>query len=55
MLQTTAFMNTDGSLAVVVMNTTDKEIPFHLWIAGKAAATKSLPHSISTLIVKFKI
>ena len=55
MLQTTAFMNTDGNLAVVVMNTSDKEIPFHLWIAGKAAATKSLPHSISTLIVKFKI
>ena len=51
MLQTTAFMNTDGKLAVIVMNATDKAIPFHLWMAGKAAAAESLPHSISTLVV----
>ncbi|HEX2607408.1 MAG TPA: glycoside hydrolase family 30 protein [Flavisolibacter sp.] len=49
-LLTTAFMNTDGSIAVVVMNTGDKEMPFHLWLKGKAAATRCLPHSIMTLI-----
>jgi len=51
-LQTTAFANTDGSIAVVVMNTTDKKIPFHLWLKGNAADAESLPHSITTLIVQ---
>jgi glucosylceramidase len=49
-LLTTAFMNQDGSIAVVVMNTGDKDMPFNLWINGKAAATKSLSHSIMTLV-----
>jgi glucosylceramidase len=51
-LQTTAFQNTDGSIVVVVMNTTDKKIPFSLWMKGKGAATESLPHSIATLVIK---
>ena len=51
-LQTTAFANPDGSLVVVVMNTTDKKLPYSLWIKGKGAATESLPHSIMTLVVK---
>ncbi|RYY33269.1 MAG: glycosyl hydrolase [Sphingobacteriaceae bacterium] len=51
-LSTTAFQNTDGSLAVVVLNTTDKEVPYSLWLGGKAAETTSAPHSITTLIVK---
>jgi len=51
-LQTTAFSNTDGSIVVVVMNTTDQKLPYHLWLDGKAAATESLPHSISTLVIK---
>ncbi|HSC36632.1 MAG TPA: glycoside hydrolase family 30 protein [Chitinophagaceae bacterium] len=51
-LQTTAFANTDGSIAVVVMNTTDKKIPYHLWLKGNAADAESLPHSITTLIVQ---
>lgn len=46
-----AFKNTDGSIAVIVMNTTDKAIPYHVWIAGKVAATESMAHSISTLII----
>ncbi|WP_078832515.1 glycoside hydrolase family 30 protein [Sediminibacterium ginsengisoli] len=51
-LQTTAFQNTDGSIAVVVMNTTDKKIAYRLWLDGKAALTESLPHSIVTLVVR---
>lgn len=51
-LQTTAFRNTDGSMVVVVMNTTDQKFPYHLWIDGKGAETESLPHSISTLVIK---
>ena len=50
-LISTAFLNPDGKIAVVVMNKTDKEIPYLLWIDGKAAETKSPPHSIQTLIV----
>lgn len=50
-LQTTAFENTDGSIAVVVLNTSSQHIPFKLWIKGKAADTESLPHSIMTLVL----
>ncbi|MDB6066490.1 MAG: glycosyl hydrolase [Pedosphaera sp.] len=50
-LQTTAFLNKDGKLAVVVMNTSDKEEPFYLWLEGKAAKTTSPAHSIMTLVL----
>jgi glucosylceramidase len=50
-LQTTAFQNTDGKVAVVVMNSSDKKQEFQLWIRGQAATTTSLPHSIMTLVV----
>jgi len=51
-LQTTAFINTNGKLAVVVLNTSDDKISYRLWIDGEAAETVSLPHSIATLIVE---
>jgi len=51
-LQSTAFKNTDGSIAVVVMNTTDKKINYKLWIAGTTADAESLPRSISTIIIR---
>src|SRR5881397_2906540 len=43
-LQTTGFMNPDGSMAIVVMNTTDKNISYRVWISGRAAEIESLPH-----------
>ena len=51
-LLTTAFVNTDGKLAVVVMNLSDEKQPYQLWIGNKAAETTSLPHSISTFVVE---
>lgn len=51
-LMTTAFMNSNNQLVVVVLNTTDEKLPYNLWIKGMAAATTSLPHSITTLIVQ---
>jgi glucosylceramidase len=51
-LLTTAFRNADGKIAVVVMNQSAEKIAYRLWIAGKAAATTSLPHSIQTLLVE---
>jgi len=32
------------------MNDSDKNIPYHLWVAGKATEITSLPHSIATLV-----
>jgi len=51
-LLTTAYVNPDGKLAVVVMNKTDEKIDYFLWIKGKAAKVSSSPHSIETLIVE---
>ncbi len=51
-LQTTAFVSPEGKLVVVVLNLSDEELPYQLWIAGNAAKTKSLPHSITTLVVQ---
>ena len=50
MLQTTAFKNPDGTVAVIVMNSGDAKTQYYLWINGKAAEATALPHSISTLI-----
>jgi glucosylceramidase len=47
----TAFINPDGKVSVVVMNKSDKEVPYFLWIDGKAAETKCLPHSIQTVVI----
>lgn len=49
-LQTTAFVNPDGTTAVVVLNTTDTTLDYKLYMDGKAADAKSLPHSITTLV-----
>ena len=50
-LLTTAFLNEDGSIAVVVMNESDKAQPFFLWLNGRAAKTDSPAHSIQTLVI----
>jgi len=49
-LLSTGFVNPDGSVAVVVMNKTDKKMTYYLWMDGNAAELESLPHSIQTLV-----
>jgi glucosylceramidase len=49
-LLSTAFINADGKVSVVVMNKGDKEVSYYLWVEGQAAEVKSLPHSIQTLV-----
>jgi len=49
-LLSTAFVNPDGQVAVVVMNKTEQKIPYFLWLDGQAAEVESLPHSIQTLV-----
>ncbi len=50
LLETTAFQNLDGKIAVVVMNKSDQKLPYILWLNGRAVKTESLPHSIATLV-----
>ena len=50
-LQATAFLNPDGKMVIVVLNTSEQKLPFRLWIDGKAAQTISLPHSIMTFVI----
>jgi glucosylceramidase len=49
-LLSTAFLNPDGKAAVVVMNPTDKQASYWLWVSGDAAEVNSPPHSIQTLV-----
>jgi glucosylceramidase len=49
-LLSTAFLNPDGKVSVVVMNPTDKQASYWLWVSGEAAEVNSLPHSIQTLV-----
>jgi glucosylceramidase len=49
-LLATAFLNPDGRLAVIVLNRTDRDIAFQLWIDGQAAQAASPAHSIVTLV-----
>ncbi|MDE3236828.1 MAG: glycoside hydrolase family 30 protein [Bacteroidota bacterium] len=49
-LLSTAFVNTDGTVAVVVMNQSDQKIPYYVWIKGKSVQVNGLPHSIATLV-----
>ena len=49
-LLSTAFINPDGKVSVVVMNRGDQKIAYFLWVDGNAAEVSSLPHSIQTLV-----
>ena len=50
-LLTTAFLNTDGKIAVVILNLSNQAQPFILWLGGKATRTGSPAHSIITLVI----
>ncbi|MDE1191970.1 MAG: glycoside hydrolase family 30 protein [Arachidicoccus sp.] len=50
-LQTTAFLNKDGKIAIVVLNTGDQNIEYNLWIKQHCAKAVSKAHSIETIII----
>ncbi len=50
MLLTTAFVNEDGTVAVVVMNPTSQGGQYYLTVGSSAAAVTTLPHSIQTVV-----
>lgn len=49
-LQTAAFKNKDGTIAVVVLNLSEQAQPFNLWLGGKSAGVASPAHSIATIV-----
>ncbi len=50
-LLTTAFINTDGKIAAIVMNQSDKKVTYNLCIGNNAAVVTILPHAIQTLVL----
>lgn len=51
-LQTTAFVNGDGSIVVIVMNTTEEPMRYQLMMKGQSVEAESYSHSISSIIIK---
>lgn len=51
-LQGTAFLNLDGTLAVIVMNGTGQARSCKVWLGGRAVSTRSPAHSIETVILQ---
>jgi len=51
-LLSTAFVNPDGSIVTVVMNQSDKDVEYFVWIDGKAARTVAKARSMNTVIVR---
>jgi glucosylceramidase len=47
-LESTAFRNAEGNIAVVVLNRTENVLPFAIKYNGRAAITEALAHSITT-------
>lgn len=50
-LLTTAFINPDRKIAVVILNMTDETIPVKCWMENQSAPFESLAHSIVTLLI----
>lgn len=50
-LQTTGFINPDGKIVIVVMNASDNDLSYQLWLKGYGAKTKSMAHSITTFVI----
>jgi glucosylceramidase len=51
-LLSTASINPDGTIIVVLMNQTDRDIEFKTWLEGKAVQSKSPAHSIITMLIR---
>lgn len=51
-LETCAFRNKDGSIAVIVLNRTDRGMDYHVKAGGSSHAAKIPAHSIQTLVMR---
>ncbi len=50
-LQSTAFINPDGKVVLVVMNSSPNKVKHIIWIKGVTAEAESEAHSISTYLI----
>ena len=50
-LLTTAFLNPDGKIVVIVMNPSDKNVTYNLCVGTDGSVVNILPHAIQTLIL----
>ncbi|MFT6021731.1 MAG: glucosylceramidase [Saprospiraceae bacterium] len=51
-LLSTSFLNEDGTMATVVMNQSDLEITYKLYVESKAVEVMIPPHAMQTLIIQ---
>jgi len=51
-LLTTSFLNTNGTMATVVMNQSDQEIEYRVYVGSQAVEARILPHAIQTLLIE---
>ena len=51
-LQTTAFINDDGKIAVIVLNRSDTDIHYHIWSNGVWMGHTAVAHSIQTVVIE---
>lgn len=49
-LQTTAFQNMNGKITVVVLNRSEHDLNYNLWIKGQSCQLESKAHSIATIV-----
>jgi len=49
-LLSTSFLNTDGKMATIVMNHTNEEITYKLYVGDMAVEQTILPHAMQTLV-----
>lgn len=50
-LEATAFYNPDGKIVVVILNQTDEDMDYNLWIKGMDSKAKISAHSICTWLI----
>lgn len=50
-LISTSFMNPNGQMVVIVMNSSDQETQYNLWIEGQSVSVKSPANSIQTIVI----
>ena len=54
LLETTAFKNPDGTIAIVVYNRSDDALPYNLRMNGDLLERMSEPHSVETIVVSLE-
>jgi len=53
-LLTTAFINKDKSIVIVIMNQSDKEVNYTITLQDKMAKQNILPHAIQSIVLNKK-